>query len=86
MSTIYERQPSKYCGPNKQLCKNTPSEVLQDVSKAKAPPEGKNWLDGINTFIKKIQGVKHLENFEKVILVKNETAAAGEEQPPLEKR
>ena len=66
---MYERTPGKYCGPNKQLCKNSPSPYsLESVAKLKSPPEGDHWVDGHNTFvdINKAQGYKHIQNFNKI--------------------
>ena len=66
---MYEREPSKYCGPHKQLCKNKPD--VQDLSEIKPPnPKGEFWIDGVNTFFndtKGTQGIKHVENFNNIV-------------------
>lgn len=54
-STIKEREPSKYCGPHGELCQNT--------QEGDEPPPNGIWLDGRNTMITGIQGVKHVENW-----------------------
>ena len=43
MSTMYRRQPGRYCGPNKQPCKNRPQPypyLIDDIYEVKPPPDG----------------------------------------------
>ena len=75
MSTVYKREPGKYCGPNKKLCTNRPKPYSLDaMAELKPPPEGDFWVDGINTFVEKnkAQGLKHLENYD-ALIGKNES-------------
>ena len=69
MSTMKVREPGKYCGPHKKLCKNIPD--VEDLSEIKPPnPKGEFWIDGVNTFFnapKGKQGIKHVENFNNVV-------------------
>ena len=75
MSTMYKREPGKYCGPHKKLCTNRPKPYsLEAMAELKPPPEGEFWVDGINTFVEKnkAQGLKHLENYD-ALIGKNES-------------
>ena len=71
MSTMYKREPGKYCGPHKKLCKNRPKPYSLDAMAELKPPSegGEFWVDGINTFVEKnkAQGLKHLENYDALI-------------------
>ena len=88
MSTMKVREPGKYCGPHKKLCKNIPD--VEDLSEIKPPnPKGEFWIDGVNTFFnapKGKQGIKHVENFNNVVETPAPPNTTTEAGPGMYKR
>ena len=80
MSTIYKRRPGRFCGPFKKRCKNRP----EDWDKVENPPaEGAFWIDGINTEVKERQGVKHVENYNAIIIGANTNKTDSNDETTL---
>ena len=63
MSTMFPRQPGKWCGPGIR-CKNTLD--AEDISEIKAPPavDGQ-WVDGLNTDLDG-RSVAHVKKYDEV--------------------
>ena len=87
MSTMYRRQPGRYCGPNKQPCMNRPQPYpyfVDDIYEVKPPPDGEfDWIDGVNTFVNKdkTQGFQHLEQFVETVDKANEDTSCSPNDP-----
>ena len=87
MSTMYRRQPGRYCGPNKQPCMNRPQPYpyfVDDIYEVKPPPDGEfDWIDGVNTFVDKdkTQGFQHLEQFVETVDKANEDTSCSPDNP-----
>ena len=87
MSTMYRRQPGRYCGPHKQPCMNRPQPYpyfVDDIYEVKPPPDGEfDWIDGVNTFVDKdkTQGFQHLEQFVETVDKANEDTSCSPDDP-----
>ena len=87
MSTMYRRQPGRYCGPHKQPCMNRPQPYpyfVDDIYEVKPPPDGEfDWIDGVNTFVDKdkTQGFQHLEQFGETVDKASEDTSCSPDDP-----
>ena len=71
MSTMFPRQPGKWCGPGIR-CKNTLD--AEDISEIKAPPAVDGlWVDGLNTDLENRQGVAHVKKYDEVFTTTSAT-------------
>ena len=70
---MHPREAGKYCGPGK-LC-STANKNVEEIQKP--PKKDGQWVDGHNTQMENVQGVKHADQFDIMFPVPQEDTLNG---------